>query len=70
MSEVILSKRNRIVLPQEAREALGVEPGDKIAVDFAGRILVLQAARRTDATVRGLVPCPSSATHLRKGRRS
>lgn len=29
---VKLSKRNQLVLPKEAREALGVKPGDRIVV--------------------------------------
>ena len=43
MAEATLSARNQIVIPREAREALGVKPGDKILVVVRGKqVLTLQ----------------------------
>jgi AbrB family looped-hinge helix DNA binding protein len=32
MADVILSEKNQIVIPREARKALGLKPGDKLLV--------------------------------------
>ncbi len=32
MAEATLSSKNQIVIPREAREALGLKPGDKLLV--------------------------------------
>jgi AbrB family looped-hinge helix DNA binding protein len=32
MTEATLSAKNQIVIPREAREALGLKPGDKILI--------------------------------------
>jgi AbrB family looped-hinge helix DNA binding protein len=36
MAEVTLSAKNQIVIPREAREALGVKAGDKLLVVVRG----------------------------------
>ncbi len=41
MAEITLSSKNQIVIPREAREALGVKPGDKLLVVVPGiRVIV------------------------------
>jgi AbrB family looped-hinge helix DNA binding protein len=43
MLEVTLSAKNQIVIPREAREALGLKPGDKVLVVVkSGKLLVLR----------------------------
>jgi AbrB family looped-hinge helix DNA binding protein len=37
MADVKLSRKNQIVVPKEAREALGVEPGDELIVTVRGK---------------------------------
>ena len=53
--EVTLSARNQIVVPREAREALGLKSGDKVMVVVRGeRVIVFQKAKSPHAAVRGL----------------
>ena len=57
MAEVTLSSRNQIVLPKEAREALGVKPGDKLLIVTKGdRVIVLQKPANYAKALRTLVP--------------
>jgi AbrB family looped-hinge helix DNA binding protein len=51
MAEVKMSAKNQIVVPQEAREALGVKPGDKLlAVVFEDQLIISRKpASYTDA---------------------
>jgi AbrB family looped-hinge helix DNA binding protein len=43
MAEVTLSSKNQIVIPKEAREALGVKPGDKLLVTVLdGEVTVMK----------------------------
>jgi AbrB family looped-hinge helix DNA binding protein len=41
MAEVTLSSRNPIVVPREAREALGLHAGDKIIIAVRGGTVVM-----------------------------
>ena len=41
MAEVTLSSRNQIVVPREAREALGVHAGDKLLIVPRGNSVVI-----------------------------
>jgi AbrB family looped-hinge helix DNA binding protein len=55
MSEATLSARNRIVIPREAREALGVKAGDKLPVVVRGdQAIVLRKSAKRHAAIRGL----------------
>ena len=55
MTEATLSAKNQIVIPREAREALGLKPGDKILVVVrGGQVLVLQKPKSYHAAIRGL----------------
>jgi AbrB family looped-hinge helix DNA binding protein len=71
MAEATLSTKNQIVVPREAREALGVKPGDKLLVICRGeRVLVLQKPKSHHAAIRGLAEGAFSAGHLQKERQS
>ena len=41
MKEVTISARNQIVIPREARKALGISAGDKVVLEVRGAILIL-----------------------------
>jgi AbrB family looped-hinge helix DNA binding protein len=41
MAEATLSSRNQIVIPREAREALGVKAGDKVLIVVRGDTVVI-----------------------------
>jgi len=55
MAEVTLSTKNQIVIPREAREALGVKAGDKLLVVLRGdKVIVLEKPKSYHAAIRGL----------------
>ena len=55
MTEVTLSEKNRIVIPREARQALGLRAGDKLLVVIrADRMIVLQKPKSHYQAIRGL----------------
>jgi AbrB family looped-hinge helix DNA binding protein len=55
MTEATLSTKNQIVVPKEAREALGVKPGDKLLVVVEGdSVIVLQKPKSYSSAIRGL----------------
>jgi AbrB family looped-hinge helix DNA binding protein len=71
MAEATLSSKNQIVIPREAREALGLKPGDKILVVVkSGRVLVLQKPTSYHAATRGLARGKYPKDYLRKERQS
>lgn len=69
--EVTLSTKNQIVIPREARKALGLKPGDKILVVVCGeKVLVLRKPKSYHAAIRGLARGAYSKTYLQKERQS
>ena len=55
MTESTLSAKNQIVIPREAREALGLKAGDKILILVRGtRVIVLQKPKSYRGALRGL----------------
>jgi AbrB family looped-hinge helix DNA binding protein len=71
MAEVTISGKNQIVIPREAREALGVKAGDKLIVVVRGdRVVILQKPKSYHAAIRGLAPALYSRDHLQKERQS
>lgn len=71
MTEATLSAKNQIVIPREAREALGVKPGDKLVVVVRGeRVIVLQKPGSPHAAIRGLARGGYSRGYLEGERRS
>jgi AbrB family looped-hinge helix DNA binding protein len=70
MTEATLSAKNQIVVPREAREALGLKPGDKILVVVRGeKVLVLQRPKSHRVAIRGLARGIYAANHIQKERR-
>jgi AbrB family looped-hinge helix DNA binding protein len=55
MSEATLSSKNQIVVPREAREALGVKAGDKLLVVVRGKsVIILPRPKSWAKAIRGL----------------
>ena len=70
MTEATLSAKNQIVVPREAREALGLKPGDKILVVVRGeKVLVLQRPKSHRVAMRGMARGIYAADHVQKERR-
>jgi len=71
MAEVTISTKNQIVIPREAREAMGVKAGDRLLVVVRGdRVVVLQKPKSHRAAIRGLAPGLYSRGYLQKERQS
>ena len=71
MAEVTISTKNQIVIPRDAREALGVKPGDKLLVVVRGNgVIVLQKPKSHHAAIRGLALGLYSRDYLQKERQS
>ena len=55
MPEATLSARNQITIPRQAREALGLKPGDKLLVVVRERtVLILKKPKSYRAAITGL----------------
>jgi AbrB family looped-hinge helix DNA binding protein len=55
MAEATLSSKNQIVIPREAREALGVRAGDRLLVVVRGNtVVILPRPRSWSRALRGL----------------
>jgi len=71
MAQATISSKNQIVIPREAREALGLKAGDKVLVVVRGkRVLVLQKPRSNRAAIRGLAGSAYPSRHLHEERQS
>lgn len=71
MSLAKLSTKNQIVIPRDAREALGVKPGDQLLVVVRGdTVIVLQKPKSHHAAIRGLNSGPYPEGYLEKERES
>jgi AbrB family looped-hinge helix DNA binding protein len=71
MVEATLSRKNQVVIPQEARKALGLKAGDKLLVVTRGdQVIVLQKPKAHHAAIRGLAKRSYPASYLRKERQS
>ena len=71
MPEAILSTKNQIVIPREARKALQMKPGDKLLVVVRGeRVIVLQKPKSHRAAIRGIARGVYTRAHLQKERQS
>lgn len=69
--EVTLSAKNQIVIPLEARKALGLKPGDKVLVIVGGgRVLLVRKPNSYHAAIRGLARGAYPKTYLQKERQS
>jgi AbrB family looped-hinge helix DNA binding protein len=71
MAQATLSRKNQIVVPREAREALGVKAGDKLMVVVRGSIvIILQKPTSHQKAISGLARSRYPRGYLRRERRS
>jgi len=71
MAMATVSSKNQIVIPREAREALGLKAGDKVLVVVRGkRVLVLQKPVSHRAALRGIAGNTYPSQHIQKERQS
>jgi len=71
MTSATLSAKNQIVIPREAREALGLKPGDRIVVVVrGGRVLLLQKPKAYHRAIRGAGRSLYRADHVQRERQS
>jgi len=71
MAEATLSSKNQIVIPREARKALGLKPGDKILVVTRGEdVIILRKPKSYRTALRGLGRGLYPKDYLRKERDS
>ena len=71
MAEVTLSSKNQIVVPREAREALGVKPGDKLVVVVQGdRFIVFERPQSYRTAIAGIGQGLYPPGYLQKERES
>jgi AbrB family looped-hinge helix DNA binding protein len=57
MAEVTVSSKNQIVIPKEAREALGIKPGDKVLITaHNGTVTMMKRPAKYHLALEGLVP--------------
>ena len=71
MAEATLSRKNQIVVPREARQALDVKAGDKLMVVVRGDVvIVLRKPKSHRKAISGLASGRYPAGYLRKERRS
>jgi AbrB family looped-hinge helix DNA binding protein len=69
MTQATVSSKNQIVIPREAREALGVKPGDKLlVVPHGDGVILLQKPKSHRAALRGLARGVYPAGYLQKER--
>jgi AbrB family looped-hinge helix DNA binding protein len=55
MAEVTLSTKSQIVVPREARQAIGARPGDKLlVVTRGGTVILLRKPKRYSSAIRGI----------------
>ncbi|HLX84628.1 MAG TPA: AbrB/MazE/SpoVT family DNA-binding domain-containing protein [Terriglobales bacterium] len=71
MAEATISSKNQIVIPREAREALGLKPGDKLLVVVSSdKVLVLQKPESYRVALRGIARGIYPKDYLKKERQS
>ena len=71
MSEVKLSSKNQIVIPREAREALGAKPGARLLVVVRnGSVTLMPKPKNYAKAIRGLARKSYPKDYLKKERGS
>lgn len=71
MAEATLSSKNKIVVPREIREALGIRSGDRILLVVRNAIVILLPKRDNHAAaIRGIGRGTYSRGYVRKERES
>jgi len=71
VAEATLSSKNQIVIPREAREALGVKPGDKLLVVPRGdTVIIIRKPKSYEKAIRGIARELYPPGYLEKERSS
>ena len=71
MPHATLSAKNQIVIPRDAREALGLKAGDQLLVVVRGdKVIVLQKPKNHHSAIRGLKSGQYPSGYLKKERDS
>ena len=71
MAEATLSSKNQIVIPREARKALGLKPGDKLlVVAYGDKIIVLEKPKSYRKAIAGIGRGLYPPDYLKKERES
>lgn len=71
MAQATLSSKNQIVIPREAREALGIKAGDQLLVVVRGdRVIVLEKPKALHKAIRGIGKGLYPKGYLAKERKS
>jgi AbrB family looped-hinge helix DNA binding protein len=71
MAEVTLSAKNQIVIPRDARQALGLKAGDKLLTVVRGsRLLLLEKPQRHSEAIQGLMAGQYGQEYVEKERRT
>jgi AbrB family looped-hinge helix DNA binding protein len=71
MTQVTLSTKNQIVIPREAREALGVKAGDKLLVAVHGnRVVIIEKPKSYHSAILGLRVGKYPRDYVQKERKS
>ena len=71
MSHATLSTKNQIVIPRDAREALGLKAGDQLLVVVRGdKVIVLQKPKTHHSAIQGLASGLYPSGYLKKERDS
>ena len=65
-----LSSKNQIVIPKEARQAMGVKGGDELLVMKDDLTLVMPKPKRYAKALQGLAKGTYPADYLKRERRS
>jgi AbrB family looped-hinge helix DNA binding protein len=69
MPQVKVSSKNQIVVPREAREALGIKPGTKLDVVVRGdTIIILKTPKSYAQALRGIARLSYPPDYLDKER--
>ena len=68
---VKLSSKNQIVVPLEARKALGLKPGDKLEIVVKGNMIIMFPKPKSwEAAIRGIARGVYPKGYLEKERQS
>ena len=71
MVDVTLSSKNQIVIPRDAREALGVKSGDKLLVVAKdGKVLIMARPKSFAESLKGMGKKPYSSDYIEQERDS
>ena len=71
MAEVTLSSENQIVIPREARKALGLKAGDKLlVVTYGDKIIVMEKIKSYRKAIAGIGRGLYSSDYLKQERES